>query len=217
MALNPQLVPGWGPRGTTAHFPAPYAGEYVCAARDHSRFVVVGPRRYNFSGTGSAFLTNYRLVFVLKKPTKDGIQSFEIPLLFISEEDVCQPIFGANHLKGICRPVDAPAGSSEKIKWKLVFTNGGMGTMVPLFYSCLEYIRTSSRRRRRDDIDGAEEAGGAHAPTEKVQAAEPPPASSPPSFLASAFVDPSDPTQIFLTQPTPPSTDSAPPPKFPIV
>lgn len=215
MALNPALIPGRDSRGRQGMFPAPYAGEYICAVRDHSSFDVEGPPPYRFKGSGSVFLTNYRLVFVSKKPDRAGVQAFEIPLLFIDQENVKQPIFRANHLKGTCRSVNSSPGSANNISWKLFFTNGGMGTLVPLFYSCLEYIRVASRRRQNIHEEQAPPMASAppeEKPNKTVASAE----SEPPPFLASAFVDPNDPTQIFLTQPTQPQSEATQPPKFPV-
>lgn len=137
-----------------------------------------------FSGGGTIFLTNYRLVFVPKKPTP-AISAIELPILYIADEKVSQPIFGANNLTGVCTPVDSPPGSSERIKWKLSFTNGGMGTLVPLFYASIEYLRTTTRRRQQES---------APAPAACM-------ATAPPSFVQTAIVDPNDPTKVYLTQP----------------
>ena len=122
------------------------------------------------------------MVFVPNKATPN-ISAVELPLLFTSDENVCQPIFGANYLSGKCTPVDAPPNSSERIDWRLKFTNGGMGTMVPLFYSTLEFLRLSSRHIQEN-------------PTE-----EPLVMLETPSFVHAALVDPSDPTRVYLTQP----------------
>lgn len=44
-----------------------------------------------------------RLVFVADKPdSTSGLQAFELPLAYISEEDFKQPIFFANNLSGRC-------------------------------------------------------------------------------------------------------------------
>ena len=44
-----------------------------------------------------------RLVFVADKPDgTTGLQAFELPLAYISEEDFKQPIFFANNLSGRC-------------------------------------------------------------------------------------------------------------------
>ena len=161
-----------------------------------------------FSGPGTVFLTNYRLVLVPQKPTPQ-ISAMELPLLLIDKHTVSQPIFGANNLSGVCRPVDAPH-SGEEIKWKLAFINGGMGTLVPLFYATLEYIRVASRRRAREEET-------ATPPPPQQQPVEQPPPATAPAFLATAFVDPNDPTRIFLTQLVDPATQQAAPPKFPVV
>ena len=142
------------------------------------------------------FLTNYRMVFVPKKQTPT-VQAIEIPLLFIDNEKVSQPILGCNNLSGLCRPVDAPPNSSERIKWRLNFTNGGMGTMVPLFYATLEYLRVSARRS---------------AP--QVDPEPPAPMKEAPSFVKSAFLDPNDPTQIYLVSPVEPAQQ---PEKYPAI
>ena len=142
------------------------------------------------------FLTNYRMVFVPKKQTPT-VQAIEIPLLFIDNEKVSQPILGCNNLSGLCRPVDAPPNSSERIKWRLNFTNGGMGTMVPLFYATLEYLRVSARRS---------------AP--QIDPEPPAPMKEAPSFVKSAFLDPNDPTQIYLVSPVEPAQQ---PEKYPAI
>jgi len=136
------------------------------------------------------------MVFVLKKPTPT-IRAIEIPLILIENEKCSQPIFGANNLSGLATPVDAPPNSSERIKWKLFFTNGGMGTLVPLFYATLEYLRVSSRRRPQE------------APPPEFEQQQPTkpavPNPEPPSFVQTALLDPNDPTKVYLTSPVDPA------------
>jgi WW domain-binding protein 2 len=149
------------------------------------------------------------MVFVPSKPTPT-ISAIEIPLIFVSEEKMSQPIFGANNLSGLVNPVDAPPNSSERIKWKLSFTNGGMGTLVPLFYATLEYLRVSSHRRHE-----------APPPFNYEQQPQPPPTMpqgpkpEPPSFVQTALLDPNDPTKVYLTSPVDPA--QAIPDKYPVV
>jgi hypothetical protein len=135
------------------------------------------------------FITNLRMVFIPSKPTPT-IQAVEIPLLYITAEKMGQPIFGANYLSGLVTPVDAPRDSSERIKWKLSFTNGGMSTFVPLFYSTLEFCRVSRRRQE------------APAPELQQQPQKP---EEPPSFIQTALLDPNDPTRVYLTSPVDPA------------
>jgi hypothetical protein len=144
------------------------------------------------------------MVFVPSKPTPT-ITAVEIPLIFVSDEKCNQPIFGANNLSGLVTPVDAPPNSSERIKWKLSFTNGGMGTMVPLFYATLEYLRVSSRRRHE-----------APPPPEQQQPQMPEAFKpEPPSFVQTALLDPNDPTRVYLTSPVDPALVH--PEKYPVV
>jgi hypothetical protein len=186
MALNPALLP----MGPGAPLPAPYAGEFICAARDGVRFEVTGLSDPNGGrlafGSGCAYLTNYRLVFVADAPTA-AASAVELPLLFIEGERVAQPIFTCNNLSGSVRPVGAPASAAARARWRLDFKNGGFGTFVPLYYAAVAYIRTASRHA------GAAADAGAAAP-----AASAPPTLAPPSFLETALVDPGDPTRIFF-------------------
>lgn len=152
------------------------------------------------------FLTNYRLVFVAEKPKPD-LYAVEIPLLFVKQENVSQPIFGANNLSGLCKPVDAPPDATQQLKWKVSFINGGLGTLVPLFYSALTYLRRATENAAaRAQEQAAPLADGVAAAV----------ATQPPPFMQTALVDPSDPTKIYLTSQVP-TEQAAAPPKFPIV
>lgn len=95
---------------------------------------------------------------------------------------------------------------SPMISWKLRFINGGMGTMVPLFYSTVAYIRTASRDHQ-------------HAPPEEDKVdAENEEMYKPPPFVANAVVDPHDPTIVYVVeQPCQglPKEESVVEPKFP--
>lgn len=194
MALNPPLLPAYQPNAVP--FPAPFAGEYICCSREQCHFKIDGPRNYKFSGGGTAFLTNYRMVFVAKKPSA-GVNAIEFPLVFIDRINVQQPILGANYLHGECKPVDSPPNSLEVIKWKLSFTNGGMGTFVRLFFAAVEYVKVMGRQQQQQQSQFPGVAGGATDPATK-----------PPAFLETAFVDPNDPTKIYLTEPVDVSNQS---------
>lgn len=148
-----------------------------------------------FSGGGQFFLTNYRVIFVPNKPT-EHIQAIELPLLFIQDYDVSQPILGANNLHGTCKLVDDP-DSYVRLKWKLLFTNGGMGTMVPLFFATINYIRVASRNQHYTE-DVYMDGGQPSAHMQQLQEEKP----APPPFVANAVVDPNDPTVVYvLAQP----------------
>lgn len=63
----------------------------------------LSPTLPRWGARGTIFLSNMRLVFVADKPDgSSGLQAFELPLAYISEEDFKQPIFFANNLSGRC-------------------------------------------------------------------------------------------------------------------
>jgi len=203
MALNPDLhmppVMAYSqPSGRNRNIPAPvpYLGEYIFATRDTCDVSISGEEPFSFSGSGKVYLSNYRLVFVPYKPTMT-FQAIELPLLYLEEFDVHQPIFGANYMDGRCRRVDNP---EAMLRWKLKFTNGGMGTMVPMFYAVVEYIRTTSRHMNESTSTSEEDISA-----------------KPPPFVANAIVDPNDPTVVFVVTENQPVQMPAEPikPKFP--
>lgn len=169
------------PSGRNRNMPAPipYMGEYIFASRDTCHVSISGEEPFAFSGFGKVYLTNYRLVFVPQKPTMT-FQAIELPLLYVEDFDVHQPIFGANYMAGNCRRVDSP--ESALLSWKLKFSNGGMGTMVPLFYATVEYIRTAFRNLNEKPSTGEEASA------------------KPPPFVANAVVDPNDPTVVYVVE-----------------
>lgn len=161
--------------------PVPYIGEYIFASRDTCHVTISGEEPFAFSGFGKVYLTNYRLVFVPKTPNMT-FQGIELPLLYIENFDVHQPIFGANYMAGTCHRVDEP--ESSLLRWKIKFSNGGMGTMVPLVYATIEYIRTATRNLQTE------------IPDDQVEG-EP---MKPPAFVANAVVDPNDPTVVYVVE-----------------
>ena len=105
------------------------------------------------------WLTNYRLVLVPSEPTPQ-FQAIELPLLYIHDFDVVQPIFGANYLHGNCH-TEAPSTAGRTtgrtavppgLAWRVDFANGGMSTMVPLFYQTVDFVRRVAR-----DAGGADD------------------------------------------------------------
>ncbi|KAI8102344.1 hypothetical protein M9435_005948 [Picochlorum sp. BPE23] len=212
MALNPNVYmpPAMAyatrERDRPKPAPVPYLGEYFFASRDtcHVSISGGGDDRFKHSGKGRVFLTNYRMIYLPDKPQGE-FRGIELPLLFIQDFDVCQPILGANYLHGHCRRVDDPMGS-PMLKWKLRFINGGMGTMVPLFYSTVAYIRTASQRQ----------GGESHQQAPVVDEQKVDEMYKPPPFVANAVVDPNDPTIVYIVeQPPVPQEEPAVEPKFP--
>lgn len=71
-----------------------------------------------------------------------------------------------------------PEGALPPHKFAFYFKNGGVGTFLPLYFSLSEMIQAAYMSQR------------ASHPKEAIDAA-----------IATAFVDPSDPSKIILTQP----------------
>ena len=71
-----------------------------------------------------------------------------------------------------------PAGGLPPHKFWIYFSNGGVGTFLPLYFS---------------SIDAARQAGHRQSSQESL-----------PQNVATAIVDPSDPTKLYLTQPAVP-------------
>lgn len=71
-----------------------------------------------------------------------------------------------------------PEGSLPPHKFAFYFKNGGVGTFLPLFFRLLEEMQEAYTQHRSSQTHN------------KIQ-----------DTVATAFVDPSDPSRIFLTQP----------------
>lgn len=106
-------------------------------------------------------------------------EAFDLPLTTLSEEKFNQPIFGANNLTGTVLPIEG-GGLPGPAKFKLVFREGGCGTFLHFFLRALREIRSGR------GVLGSMAASGAL----RTEAA--------------AFVDPNDPTVIFVVQPAVP-------------
>lgn len=192
MALNPELYAASG----GPLLPRLYVGECIFASRPSCKlstsfatsvasagvwFGRSPSSPWEFSGAGTVHLSNYRLVFIASKPTPE-FQSIELPLLYIENFDVVQPIFGANYLHGQCRT----SGGTPGLTWRLAFTSGGMSTIVPLFYQTVAYVRSvagSQREQRTEEV-----------PTKAKNL----PRDVLPDFVNAAVVDPSDPCVVYV-------------------
>lgn len=147
-------------------------------------------------------MSNVRLVFVADKPDPSGLAGFDLPLVYIGTEKLSQPIFGCNALCGSCFPAvegGGPSGSLPPHAFKVLFKNGGMGTLYPMFYALRQ------RALRADAAARASAAAAAHAPAADAAAAAPSPLDKERAEVEAlqrkAFVDPSDPSTVYLTQP----------------
>lgn len=122
MAANPPLV-----ASQDTLFPAPYQNETIALGRDGVEIKLEGVMTQSqrcadhvhiqtalplllcleaclfcrWSVSGTLFLTNMRLVFISPKPHTSGLQAFELPLAYLSQETFNQPILGCNNLTGV--------------------------------------------------------------------------------------------------------------------
>lgn len=139
------------------------------------------------SSSGRLFLTTLRIVFVAGKRVALGegafFESFDVPLASLSEERFNQPIFGANNLTGIVQPVPG-MGLPGPARFTLTFREGGCGTFLHFFIRSLREVRTAPGDRR---LAAAAAAGLLRAES-------------------AAFLDPNDPTTVYLAQPTIPAS-----------
>jgi len=185
MAENPQLF-GNG-------MPVPFNGEMFVLARDGVEFHVdkIPSAPGGHAKTkGTIYLSNIRMVFVATKPVGNFF-AFDMPLLYVHGEKFNQPIFHCNNISGFVEPV-VPDSQNRALysthTFKILFKEGGCGTFVPLFLNLI----TSVRRYNQF------EAQSAAAPrVDPLQAAQTPVD----DMMRHAYVDPNDPTKIFLQQP----------------
>ncbi|RWW55873.1 hypothetical protein BHE74_00037452 [Ensete ventricosum] len=187
MALNPQLFANG--------MPVPFVGEMFVLARDGVEFEI------------------------------DKI----VGSLFVRGEKFNQPIFHCNNISGFVEPVSVernaldhlshhltfitqlhdlillflqqvvPEGEHRALysthSFKILFKEGGCGTFVPLFLNLIATVRQYNQHA------AAYPAHEAAPRMDPLQAAQTPVD----EMMRHAYVDPNDPTKIFLQQPTPES------------
>jgi len=121
-------------------------------------------------------LTSCRVICVNKN--NSAFKAFDLPLSLISDEGFAQPIFGANYIHGTCKPLlNSLPGN---ISFKIWFMTGGCGTFAPAY---LKMVSSCKRNRGR----GAEQSviNSYQNPGNKKK----------------AYIDPNDPSVIYLQQP----------------
>lgn len=179
MALNPPIDQNTG-------VPLAITGEHFIMMRSGISFRVDIDDLGELSGKGVIFLTTLRIVFVNTSPSRprelDGrsFNSFDIPLAYLSNENFNQPILGANNLTAMVAPI-TELGLTGMSTFKISFNEGGCGTFLPIFIALVQNIRQITATRTYNDFVQTVESG---------------------SFRSQAYVDPSDPTVIYVTQPT---------------
>ena len=166
---------------TNLLFPQPNMQEQFMIRRDGVSFEAVSSPYGKISGSGSVHLSNMRLVFHCTKPGKPKeFVSYDLSLSEIVNPNFKQPVFGANYLEGSTR--------LQADKWKLTFYHGGCGTFLRVLNELLSTIIQNVATRQAD-----------------------PHATAPysPAACNVGYIDPTDPSVIYVQQPMP---ASAPPP-----
>ncbi|KAI5679475.1 hypothetical protein M9H77_10425 [Catharanthus roseus] len=189
MAVNPQLFPNG--------MPVPFVNELFVLAREGVEFEVdkiPGSRGGHVKAKGTIYLSNIRMVFVSNKPV-EGVAAFDMPLLYVHGEKFNQPIFFCNNISGLVDPV-VPDNENRALysthSFKILFKEGGCGTFVPLFFNLIGLVRQYNQQTSR---------ASAEPELDPLRAADTPVD----EMMRHAYVDPNDPTRIFLQQPTPDS------------
>ncbi|KAF5944306.1 hypothetical protein HYC85_018383 [Camellia sinensis] len=185
MALNPQLFPNG--------MPVPFVNEMFVLARDGVEYEVdkiPGANGGKVKAKGTIFLSNIRMVFFANKPVGNFI-AFDMPLLHIHDEKFNQPIFLCNNISGLVEPVipdDQHRALFSTHAFKILFKEGGCGTFVPLFFNLIKSVRQYSQQYASREEQRADPLQAAQTPVDEM--------------MRHAYVDPNDPTRIFLQQPT---------------
>jgi WW domain-binding protein 2 len=123
-------------------------------------------------------LTTARIVCV-NKDIKSLFHSFDLPLALISSEKFEQPIFGSNYIQAICKPLMNLLPG--EIKFKIWFTSGGCGTFIPAFFNVLTNVRKNGNKGPDSKLINQISSG---------------------VFAKSCYMDPNDPSKIYLEQPS---------------
>lgn len=132
------------------------------------------------------------MVFLISEShrSKANAESFEVPFRGLWDERFHQPIFSCNNLTATVQYYDDQPFNGD-LSIRLDFVEGGVNTFLPVFNNVLlaTRVQMDAERRRADNIppvaisDVAPQAEE-YFPHNNV-----------------AFVDPSDPSRIYTTQP----------------
>ncbi|KAB2071614.1 hypothetical protein ERO13_A08G221500v2 [Gossypium hirsutum] len=185
MALNPQLFPNG--------MPIPFTNEMFVLVRHGVEFEVdkiPGSQGGRVKAWGIIYLSNIRMVFVASRPVGNFF-AFDMPLLYVHDEKFNQPIFHCNNISGQVEPV-VPENEHRALysthSFKILFKEGGCGTFVPLFLNLIASVRRYNQQVNHEPQPRVDPLQAAQTPVDEM--------------MRHAYVDPNDPTKIFLQQPT---------------
>jgi len=117
-----------------------------------------------------------RVVFVADKYQVSDFKSFDIPIANLYGEDVVMPIFGNHYLKGSVRPLfGLLPGDSH---FKLWFYNGNSNTFIRILSRMIEIQRKGQYQQPAQNPYIQQFTSG--------------------NFDRKAFVDPDDPTVVYI-------------------
>lgn len=121
---------------------------------------------------------------------KAGCDSFEAPFRGLQDEKFNQPIFGCNNLTATIQYYNEQPFTGG-LTTRIDFIEGGVNTFLPLFNNVLTSTRVQmdAEQRRADNV-----------PPVAISQTTPDASEFFPQSNT-AFVDPSDPSQIYTTQP----------------
>ncbi|KAL8215164.1 hypothetical protein R6Q57_004613 [Mikania cordata] len=186
MALNPHLY--------SNGMPVAFVNEMFVLIRDGIEFEITnihGANGGSVKAKGRIFLSNVRMVLVADKPTQI-FTAFDMPLLYVHDEKFHQPVFHCNNISGSVEPVvpyDQNRAMYPTHSFKILFKHGGCGTFVPLFFNLIKSVRQYNQQFDSGNTIYVDPLRAAQTPVDEM--------------MNCAYVDPSDPTKIYLQQPAP--------------
>ncbi|KAK8794153.1 hypothetical protein WA171_003278 [Blastocystis sp. BT1] len=177
MSVNP----GIGQDGV----PILFVGEKLLLRRNRMRLISkIG--NFNVKSDGILYLSTVRLIFIADKQT-ESFTGLDVPLMSIRNEKFNQPIFGSNNLSFNVVP-QTGWGESYQFSVVLEFRNGGAQTFLRIFWKLMSTV---------NDVRNLPVATAVPTPAMEVASG---------NWVRTAFVDPSDPTYIYTSQPVQPTT-----------
>lgn len=172
MALNSPISP--------AGIPFRLNDEFILLERPGMDIEVKIPGKSTISGRGKVYLTTSRMVFVHDKFMTDKFKSFDMPIAFLVKPKFEQPVFGANYLTFVVKPISYTLPQDATVK--LWFSKGGCERFLKIYEHVSKQVYEQKRAQRMNNNLYNNWATG---------------------FFQNnnAFIDPSDPTVIVTEQP----------------
>jgi len=178
-----------------------------------------GTRRLSInSSTGTAYITNQRVVYIPTTKTPD-FESFACPIANLHDTHVAPPLFGPNAWKAIVQSVAngglGGGGGGGGVELKLVFKDGGASDFSTIFERLKEKVLNAretgvgAEAMHLDELPTYEDArsGQPSSSTTATAGAPPPPTAAAPVIVL-------EPPEITTAQAADPRTPNGPPPGY---